>query len=502
MKKKFFAVALATTMVASSVVPAMADTVSADIESGLIGYYTFDDTLKNNVGEGSAKLHGGAGDTWNADATGTPTYAEGKNGKAYSFTGDVNGKKGEGLELDVKMPAEYTISYWVNPDTVNSATSMVFVPIDLDNGLNIADNWFGKTFPTVRIWGASAATADSYIDNWQEEADSLCNVWTYITLTGNSEGKTVLYINGKSVGEGSSIAGAFKDMYMYLGINFWDPSFDGMMDDVAVYNRALSADDVAALYEKNGVPVKEDEPSTDEDPTEPSTDEKPTKPANPSPEPTEPANPSPKPEEPTTGSSVTDVIDFGVTDEEVKAMKPELGNAEAAGLPANTEVRVATIGKAHLNYKEVVDFLGTTLKGKKAIAVDLSLMLPDGAAVDKKPNGNVKVTLPVSGDIAKATWIQVYRYEGKDGFKPLGQPVQVNKDGKFTFETDHFTPYVFESVDAPNPDTTKEPTTTGKTVTDTNKKPNTGDSAPIAVFAGMAAAGLAVFAVSKKRKNA
>ena len=64
MKKKFFAVALATTMVASSAIPAMADTVSTDTETGLIGYYTFDDTLKNAIGEGSAKLHGGAGETW------------------------------------------------------------------------------------------------------------------------------------------------------------------------------------------------------------------------------------------------------------------------------------------------------------------------------------------------------------------------------------------------------------------------------------------------------
>ena len=107
-------------------------------------------------------------------------YGEGRNRQAYSFAGDGE-TRGEGLQLDVKMPAEYTISYWVNPDTVNSATTMVFSPIDQGNGLNIADNWFGATFPTVRIWGPlatsviNAATGEqgSYMDNWIESADAL-----------------------------------------------------------------------------------------------------------------------------------------------------------------------------------------------------------------------------------------------------------------------------------------------------------------------------------------
>ena len=67
------------------------------------------------------------------------------------FLGDGT-TRGEGLELDVKLSKAFTISFWVNADTVNSATSMAFSPISLEAGLNIADNWFGKTFPTVRIW--------------------------------------------------------------------------------------------------------------------------------------------------------------------------------------------------------------------------------------------------------------------------------------------------------------------------------------------------------------
>ena len=125
MKKKFLVAACAATMAMGCAMTANA----ADTESGLVGYYTFDDTLANQASTngGSAKLHGGAGDTWNSNATGTENYTVGKNGKAYEFLGDGT-TRGEGLELDVKLSKAFTISFWVNADTVNSATSMAFLP--------------------------------------------------------------------------------------------------------------------------------------------------------------------------------------------------------------------------------------------------------------------------------------------------------------------------------------------------------------------------------------
>lgn len=266
-KRRWLALAMAAMLVVNTTgaIPAGATTEDSggngvDLKDGLIGYYTFDNTLKNSAGTGSAVLHGGAGDTWNAAATGTAAYAAGKNGQAYEFPGNtIAGTEvsGEGLELDVKMPAEYTLSYWVNPNTVNSATSMVFVPYGEDSGLNIADNWFGATFPTVRIWGTEVTTVTngSYLDNWVSTADALCGQWTYITLTGDASGNNVLYINGTKAADGSSIAGALAGKDIFLGINFWDKSFDGLMDDVAVYSKALSADEVSALYANKGVPT-------------------------------------------------------------------------------------------------------------------------------------------------------------------------------------------------------------------------------------------------------
>ena len=223
----------------------------------------------------------------------------------------------------------------------------------------------------------------------------------------------------------------------------------------------------------------------------------------PSVEPTTPANPSedssnPSVEQPTTSDS----SDFDVTNADAEKVNKE---AVVTGLPENVTLRVASIEKSSTDYNAIAEFVNKELKGKKVAAADLSLV-KDNVTYAEQPSGKVKVTLSVFENIKDAKWIQVYRYDNTaKKFVEVDKAVEV-KDGKFTFETDHFTPYLFASADdpkeEPTPTTTAQSTTTGKTVTDTGSKPKTGDSAPIAVFAGLAAAGLAVFAVNKKRKNA
>ena len=225
-------------------------------------------------------------------------------------------------------------------------------------------------------------------------------------------------------------------------------------------------------------PEDPSDPSTPEDPSEPSTDE----------------------QETTTGEVNSPDTDFDITSEDAEKIEKE---AIVTGLPENVTLRVASIAKNSTNYQAIVKFVGEKLKNKKVAAADLSLE-KGGVAYAEQPNGKVKVTLSLFENIKDAKWIQVYRYDNATKtFVEVDKVVEV-KDGKFTFETDHFTPYLFASVNGPEEEstTTAQPTTTGKTVTDTSNKPKTGDSAPIVVFAGMAAAGLAVFAVSKKRKNA
>lgn len=98
----------------------------------------------------------------------------------------------------------------------------------------------------------------------------------------------------------------------------------------------------------------------------------------------------------------------------------------------------------------------------------------------------VQVTLSVFDKIKDAKWINVYRYNEETKVLDLvtEKPVEV-KDGRFTFETDHFSTYVFVAADAPTTEGTQ---------------PDTSDNAPIAAMVAIAAlAATAAVVVSKKK---
>lgn len=151
--------------------------------------------------------------------------------------------------------------------------------------------------------------------------------------------------------------------------------------------------------------------------------------------------------------------------------------AKIEGLTGVT-LEVSTVLKTE--FQAVQKAGATVLKDKVYEVVDLKLS-SKATQLDKA----IKVTLPLFESIKDAKWIAVYRLDGTT-LKALGT-VEV-KDGAFTFETDHFSTYVFAKATAP---------------ATTDSKPATGDTAPITtavVIAALAAASFA--AVSLKKKTA
>lgn len=235
-----------------------AKAATPDITSDLIAYYPLDGSLDNIVSKtgGKATLHGGAGDTWNKPAVGNATYGTGKKGKAFDFKGGAVGVDGNnGLELDTKITTDsYTMSFWAQMDNYVQYTSLAFANSD-NGGFNLAQNWGGDTFPTLRVWkdgGWDSGAQDVYVDAWTKPA---LGTWTYITLT-YANGTFHLYRNGVQEAEvknAEHTLATIKNQLLFVGINWWDATIDGRIDDFALYSRALSADDVAALYEEERV---------------------------------------------------------------------------------------------------------------------------------------------------------------------------------------------------------------------------------------------------------
>lgn len=250
MRKRFFTMALVATLVLSSSVM----TFAADTKTGLLGYYTFDDTLANSQG-GTASTVGSK--TTTAATAATATYAAGHSGKALSMAG----ANSDGIKLDVKPSSNnYTVSCWVNITAATTYTPVVFVDSNTYSGTTVSTESWVSLAPLG--WKASidlgpmvwSKTGGSYMDLTADDTDNpgvtgklTTGAWACITFVSDN-GTGTIYVNGEKVASSTKYAQVVTDATaLYLGVNAWDTPFNGLMDDVYVFDRALTAEDVAAL---------------------------------------------------------------------------------------------------------------------------------------------------------------------------------------------------------------------------------------------------------------
>ncbi|MFG1943430.1 LamG-like jellyroll fold domain-containing protein [Nonomuraea sp. NPDC048826] len=191
-------------------------------------------------------MNEGSGTTVN-DATGTndgiaidTSWVNGKYGKALSFDGIfslVTVEDSPSLRLDTGL----TLSAWVKPSSV--------------------DNWYtvmGKDLATFddlsyALYASSGFTPTGWLTTENEPVrvdgtDSLpVNTWRHLAVTYDGS-KARLYLNGAQVGE-ESASGALRDDggdFHIGGNTIYGELFDGVIDEVRVYNRAQTAAEITA----------------------------------------------------------------------------------------------------------------------------------------------------------------------------------------------------------------------------------------------------------------
>ena len=137
-----------------------------------------------------------------------------------------------------------TISFWVKPNSF-PATGEVFL---MSNG-GWQERWkaslpgHGKPVFTTHAGGACCVDLDS-------GTPLSIGAWTQVVMVHDGA-KNIIYFNGAKVNETTSTGALDKTKHPF-GIGY-DPIdnggfFDGSLDDVQVYSRALSAVEIAALY--------------------------------------------------------------------------------------------------------------------------------------------------------------------------------------------------------------------------------------------------------------
>lgn len=196
--------------------------------NNLVQYWPFDGDANNAVSGGINAIV--EGPTLTADRFGNEN-------SAYYFDGNDRMKAGSAANFGTKS---FTANVWVN----STQTSGLGNILRTDGGYY--DGWFLRFLDgKIQIWEGRYEKYEVTSDNLY--ADGKWHMVTYVRDVENKVGQ--VYVDGKYVCQYKMTYGPNNDHHTLLFGTYDDGEYyKGYMDDVRLYNRALTAEEIAALY--------------------------------------------------------------------------------------------------------------------------------------------------------------------------------------------------------------------------------------------------------------
>jgi hypothetical protein len=253
-----------------SVELALCPTLATNIQTGLVGYWPFCGNANDESGNGH-----------NLNLTGACTLIPDRNGNVHSAMSlDGNNSYLSTSNSFFNASQDHTISIWLNLSSLNSA------------GATVSDRALFNTFPypnhAIELWGINASqtqapnNAAGYLGNgtvWQSaptfsyQMNIDLNVWHHWIMTKNGN-LYLVYLDGILVSQftNPNLAANIPVGVMFgsmCGGPLWpDWEFNGFLDDISIYNRALTPTEITQLYTDPTVaPIAECTPFLGEDQT-------------------------------------------------------------------------------------------------------------------------------------------------------------------------------------------------------------------------------------------
>lgn len=208
-----------------------------------VAHFTFENTLAESLGNFTA-----------ATATGDRVWNQGTVGFAAGHTGqavDLPGNAGVRLPSGLISSYEYTVSFWIHPRAITGFTPSFFAasneqmdevagtPFSTTWISYVPQSWDGNTM----LWSGSESWFDGSAGMRIPE-----NAWSHLAFAVKA-GVVSVYIDGVQRFSGGQISDFFtgQEGVFALGVNYWDLPFNGLIDELKIYEAALSAEEVAAL---------------------------------------------------------------------------------------------------------------------------------------------------------------------------------------------------------------------------------------------------------------
>jgi len=216
---------------------------------GLVGWWKFDETSAGTFADSSVNINTG---------TGVGVTAPNNTPQPSTNVAPVNFTNARGLDLD-GVDDHVDVGSTADHDLINNFTFAVWIypTVSISQSImtkrNSVNNWPYAFF----LWGTEQlklySNSGATVDVTASDILSL-NAWTHVAVTRS--GTTItFYINGVADSGGSQILAAGASAAgapLWIGAQTTDGStslseYTGSMDDVRIYNRALTVAEVAAL---------------------------------------------------------------------------------------------------------------------------------------------------------------------------------------------------------------------------------------------------------------
>jgi len=221
---------------------------------------------------------------WPAEGNGNPTvgdcpaipmgplgYGEGKKGQAFSFGGNGGYLLVHPDEnLDFGKGDGFTFEFWMNP--ANVISEMLIFEFERDLGTSSGSD-VGIQLGIHRLTTEGIGDGCLFLNIKDTEGGDHIftsppnllkpGLWQHVALTyDKSSGVGAVYLNGKSIERVNlgvfTPQTSFQNLVIGARTTFNSPMYPGAryvgrLDEIAIYNRALSAEEVRAAYlEENG----------------------------------------------------------------------------------------------------------------------------------------------------------------------------------------------------------------------------------------------------------
>ena len=204
----------------------------ADCPSGMVAYWGFN--TKNM-----------ADDAYNSQLIGGPVWTAGKIGGALDFDGKddfVSTRFDPGAVLG----NDFTVSAWVYPRTDGN-----YKGVAGGHGMTGIN---GFTFMQYVDNGWSCDYGDGIRWDPVNRTSLALNTWTHVACVWSGGNRTRLYVNGvlpSPANDTTRTSSIVHADFFWIGKEYdhWDRYFNGGIDELAVYNRALSAEEIQRQYQ-------------------------------------------------------------------------------------------------------------------------------------------------------------------------------------------------------------------------------------------------------------